>query len=408
MRSLKWNRDDAVRLLRRDLWRYVVQSSQSEEDILMHASHLLQMPSSEVRYLSQLQFVLSDAVGTLLDRMPALSRRLTTTTMKEIEVSAEKIRGPVRWGETLAVRAATGLPNAYVTAPTRRAFDTPENQILKFALHTIAEFGKRTGWHRSMTPGPAQLVRNRVTEADRWSRLRALADVTAAPPTPRGLARVRGSRSRRRYQPALDVIELFQRFIGRLDRDAIRDAIEHHALIVSRDSVLLELRCAFDTIGSLERMGWGRRKPGLVRPPLIYTGQQGQQNLELFFQHTPRQLSSGSLYRDVQKVHGFSSTGGLIPDLVLKTSSGDKVRWLLIEVKGGFVSRTVVDSARTAARDLLAYRRSFNHVLAPQNGPYGIGYAWGAELPPNPEAEILLCTPDKLDAALELALVPTA
>ncbi len=73
--------------------------------------------------------------------MPLLIRRLTTTTNTEVEISAERIRGAIRWSETFAQRAATGLPHVFVTAPTRRAFDTPENQTLAFALHAIAEFG---------------------------------------------------------------------------------------------------------------------------------------------------------------------------------------------------------------------------------------------------------------------------
>ena len=83
---------------------------------------------AEVRYLAQLQFILSEPVGRLLEQMPLLIRRLTTTTNTEVEISAQRIRGAIRWSETFAQRAATGLPHVFVTAPTRRAFDTPENR----------------------------------------------------------------------------------------------------------------------------------------------------------------------------------------------------------------------------------------------------------------------------------------
>ncbi len=50
--------------------------------------------------------------------------------------------------------------------------------------------------------------------------------------------------------------------------------------------------------------------------------------------------------------------------------------------------------------DLLAYRRAFDHVLAPGGRPYGLGVAWGEELTPAAGAEIALCTPDKLGEAI--------
>ncbi len=251
MKDLSWDRSEAIDRLRRDVWRYVTQASKTEEELLLWAAALLQMPPAEVRYLAQLQFILSEPVGRLLEQMPLLIRRLTTTTRTEVEISAERIRGAIRWSETFAQRAATGLPHVFVTAPSRRAFQTPENEILAFALFAIAEFGRRTGWDRSSASGPAQIVAARVAEATKWRQARALIDVPAKLPTPTTIARVRASRNRVRYQAALDVVELYQRYIGRLDRSAIRDAVEHHALIASRDSVLLELECAFGTIRAL-------------------------------------------------------------------------------------------------------------------------------------------------------------
>src|SRR5262245_27204023 len=184
MKSIAWSRDDAITRLRRDIWRYVTQAARTDDDVVLHAAHLLQMPASQVRVLAQLQFILSEPVGRLLEQMPFLVRRLSTTTADEIEISAERIRGAIRWGEAFGYRAATGVPHVFVTAPSRRAYNTPENQILVFALDCIATFGKRTGWHHSTTSGPAEMVRSRVAEATRWLGARAFEDIPANPPTP--------------------------------------------------------------------------------------------------------------------------------------------------------------------------------------------------------------------------------
>ena len=55
--------------------------------------------------------------------------------------------------------------------------------------------------------------------------------------------------------------------------------------------------------------------------------------MEFFYQATPGALSAGS-HTAVQAAHNFSSSGGLIPDLIIKTTSNDETRWLLVEVKG--------------------------------------------------------------------------
>lgn len=72
--------------------------------------------------------------------------------------------------------------------------------------------------------------------------------------------------------------------------------------------------------------------------------------------------------------------------------------WILVEVKG--LDRTVAESARAATQDLLAYRRAFRAALDRQPKPYGLGIAWGESLEPSSSSEIVLCSPDRIDAAL--------
>jgi hypothetical protein len=195
------------------------------------------------------------------------------------------------------------------------------------------------------------------------------------------------------------VVALYQRFLARLDRDAIRQAVENHALVTSRNSVLLELLCAFRIIDALRKLGWQAPPLGLLRPNHIFHGEREGSSLDLFFQHTPSELSKGSIYRNVQRSHTFGSVGGLIPDLVIRVQDQDSTRWVLIEAKG--IERSVDSSAREALSDLLAYRRAFNEVLSTTPEPYGIGVAWGQQLEPIQD-EITLCTPDTLAEAVSL------
>lgn len=399
MISTIWDRAAIITELRREIWRHLTQAAKSEDDILLHAAALLQMSVADIRTVAQLQFVLSNEVKRLLDGMPALARRLTTTTAGDLEASTERILGPIRWPETFSARAASGLPNLFVTAPTRRVYDTPENQLLVFSLAEVAAAGRRTGWHRSRSPEVGDEIRQRVTTARRWQHIRSLTDVQLQPLSGKTIRRVRAGRNRRPYTPVLDVIALYQRFLARLDREAIKQAVENHALVTSRNSVLLELLCAFRTIEALRNLGWQAPPLGLLRPRHIFHGERDSSSLDLFFQHTPSELSKGSIYRNVQQNHTFAAVGGLVPDLVIRVQNHESTHWVLIEAKG--IERSVDNSAREALSDLLAYRRAFNKVLSTTSEPYGIGVAWGQQLEPTRD-EITLCTPDTLAAALSL------
>lgn len=402
MKTVNWNRTQVIADVREDIWRYLTQAAKSEEDVVLDAAALLQMRRSDVRRLAQLQFVLSEDVRDLLDQLPRLARRLNTTTLEELETSAERVRGAIRWSETISTRARDGSSFTLVTAPARRAFNTPENEVLVFALRAIADFGRRTGWHRSTSADVGDEVRRRVAAATRWQSLRALADVPRGVPSERTVARARSGRRRRDYAHALSVRDLHRRFIAQLDLEGIREAVEQHALVVARDSVLLELLCGFTIVRTLSALGWKAGRPSLLRPPLIHHAIKGHSELRLFYQHAPARLSGSSVYRDVQRAHRFGAVGGLIPDFVLTVDDGDTRRQILVEVKG--VERKVEESARAAAFDLLAYRRTFGGALDGQVGPYGIGVAWGANLVSSETEEIILCSPDTLGAAIAHAL----
>jgi hypothetical protein len=402
VKSARWDRGEIIARVRRDIWRHLTAAARNDDDVLLDAAALLQMPAAEVRALAQIHFILSDEVGQLLVEMPLLIRRLTTTTNQELEFSAERVLGAIRWSETFSARAVSGVPNVFVTASARRAYSTPENELLIFVLTAIADFGRRTGWHRSTSADVGNEVRRRVASATRWLHTRALADVTLQAPAPRTVARVRSGRNRRTYRSVLDVVGLYSRFIARLDRGSIREAVERHALVTSRDPVLLELLCAFRIMAGLRDLGWKSSPARLLHPPRLLRAVKDDRVLDLYYQHAPSSLGQSSVYRDIQHAHQFASVGGLIPDLVMRVERPGSVRWLMFEVKG--VERAVEASARAAAFDLLAYRRAFKGTLEKQEGPYAVGIAWGRELDPSSEGEIVFCSPDTIIDALELVL----
>jgi hypothetical protein len=396
MHSLPWVRHDLIVQIKHDVWRYLTPGASIEQELL-EAAALLQLPAFEVRTLGRLQFLISPKLGEFLDELPFLTRRLATTTASEEEWSADRVRGAIQWGRTIGVRHATGIPHLYVTAPARRAYQTPENELMVLILDAVTRLARQTGWHRSSSDAVGRLVSSRVNQAERWLQLRALLEVERRPMTPSKLARIRSGRHRRRYASALAAYDRYRLLADKLDRPAVRAAVEQYGLVSRDDATLFELLCTFRTIDALRRQQWTLTRLGLFGGSLRLRGHRGDVELELTYQATPRALSANSVYGGIQQRHGIAP-GGLRPDLVIRTTSRGVQRWLVIEVKGG--ERSVADSARAAAYDLLAYRTAFAAQLDTQPGVFGLGIAWGAGLKPAFSGGVSLCTPDTIDTAL--------
>lgn len=407
MKSVTWDRQQILESVRSDVWRFVSQAARHESELEPEAAALLQMTARDVRELADIQFVLSSEVSELLRTMPSLVRRLATTTVREEEWSVDRVRGPIQWTPTLSGRLTSGLPHLYVTAPARRAFQTPENEILVHALDAVALVGKRTGWSRSSAPEVGRDVRDRVAQAQRWSHTRMLSDIERRVPDERTIARVRSGRARRRYRPTVDVASLHRTLLRRLDRALLRNLIEHHALAARENDVLLELLSAFRIEAAFKKLGWSVSIPGLVRGGMVLlTAQRDEMTATVWYQHAPPGLSGRSVYGDIQRLHGIA-VGRLRPDFVVRVTSAGSERWLVVEVKG--VQRDVEDSARHAVLDLLAYRRAFGAALDDQTADvYGIGIAWGEQMAPESGSEILLCSPDTVERAFAIALDGTS
>jgi len=397
MRSLPWVRRDLIAEISRDLWRYLTPAASIEHELL-EAAALLRMRPYELRTLGRLQFLISDELDELLRQLPFLVRRLATTSASEEEWSAERVRGAIQWARTIGVRQATGIPHLYVTSPARRAYQTPESELLALVLDAVVTLGRQSGWSRSEKADVGKLVSSRVSGVERWLQTRALLEVERRPMTPTKLARIRSGRHRRRYQAVLDAYDRYRLLAERLDRTTIRNAVETYGLVSRDDATLFELICTFRTIRALRELGWQLDHLGLFAGSLRLRGERGQTRLELTYQATPKRLSQGSTYRATQTAHDIKP-GSLRPDLVIRRYGDTKDKWLLIEAKGG--ERRVEYSARAATFDLLAYRTAFAPVLDKQAGPYGLGVAFGAGLMPSGTAEVMLCTPDGVTAALE-------
>jgi hypothetical protein len=400
MQTLTWRAQDIISQLRDRIWLYLSPASAPQQ--ALEAAALLQMDSVDVLRLARLHFLLSDQAEELLSVVPSLLRRLPTTTLVEEERSTERIRGAVHWQSTLVGRIGTGIPTLVISRPAQRAYQTPENELLVFLLDEIIRLGKQTGWLDKPPTGPAAVVRTRVAEATRWSQSRMLSSVERTRPTPRAISRIRTGRHTRRFRPVLDAWTTYETLIAHLDREALRDIIEKQGLVTSSDSVLFELLCLFGALDSLTELGWRVTPLGLIEGSVQFAAARPGERIRLWYQSTPKPLTTGSLYGQALRAHGLPQSA-LRPDVTLRHTTADGRRnWLLVEAKMG-TRRDLAGSARAALLDLLAYRRAYENALAPQAGAYGLGLAWGRGMSPA-NNEVMLATPDRITESMNLFL----
>jgi hypothetical protein len=397
MRSKTWHRAEQLHRIRDRIWHYLSPSVGEERDLLLEAAALLRLNDVDVIKLARVHFLLSDEVGDLLNELPSLLRRLSTTSAHIEERSTERVRGSIRWPSTFAARRATGLPHIYVTAPARRAFQTNENELLVYVLDAIADVARDLSWESAT--GIGATIRARQQDAARISGNRQLLEIERHTPTPRTVARVRSGRNCRRYAAVLAAYDRHRALIGQLDRTSLRELVEQRALALTDDPILFEISCLFDTIDALQELGWNVDPLALFGGGLRLNARTSSETLMLRYQTTPKELRIASRYVAALKDHELAAQD-LRPDIILehRPTIGQR-RLLIVEVKG---YRKVEHGARAALQNLLAYREAYRDSFDDTSQTaYGLGITWGAELEPAP-SRVMLSTPDHIRTALEL------
>jgi hypothetical protein len=301
-------------------------------------------------------------------------------------------------------RLASGDPHLHVTTAVERAYQTAENELLVHVLDAIVKLATATGWEKPhLRSAPARVVRTHLTEAKRWQSSSMLTPIKRVAPTPRSLARITSGRARVSYSGVVTAYNKLDALVERLDRDAIRSAIEDVGLVTSEEHILFELLTLFRVIAALEKLGWQLQPLGLFRGAVGTRGVSSDgREIELWYQPKAPVLGNLSRYREVLEQHGIRAPHDLRPDFVLRWRSATQAhRTMMIECK---LSTTdgVEKTARGALKDLFLYRQAFRDVIEATGEPYGLGVAWGAGLAPRLGQEIMLCTPDKIDDALSV------
>lgn len=261
MRDRPWDRAEVVKAVADRIWLTLASDSEHLPTVMPQAAAVLQLPRTDVAFLKAFHLALAPEAGSLLETTPQLLRSLRTSTVAELETHPERLRGPVAWGETLALWSRTGSRSTFSTLPVRRDFETPETRLLAGALRAlsraIAETSSLAG-----TTGAGSVLASRALSVRHALATPVMRELSQQQPLT-DLRRVERGRSFTKYEPVIAFWRLADRLNRLEDRGLLREMVERAALVTVNNGALMECLALFHTWQVLEGFGWTSGSPRL-------------------------------------------------------------------------------------------------------------------------------------------------
>jgi hypothetical protein len=164
----------------------------------------------------------------LLDQMHETVRSLAIATTDSPSRCEGEIRGPVLWSETMAARAASpGAANVFICSSPVKAYDTAENQVLRYALTRLKNASRDASLPGNSHAEDDMVRRARFngTRAIRSLEHRTLAGVSNVRPTGRTMQKTRIGNRARTYRPAVSLLEFAQEPV---DAETVAEYCDDH------------------------------------------------------------------------------------------------------------------------------------------------------------------------------------
>jgi len=399
MKTEAWSRPARLDQVRHELWDDLPETVEVAGDDVRLASALLRW-YADIDHLGVLQFLMSDGVDELLVSGPGLIRTLATSSSRFQEITNEQLRGPVLWTETYSLRSASGNPALWVTAPARRDFQTAENRMFTAMLDEVVTLGTymldNVAGATASNAAPAwDVIRARVNEAEHLRQHRSLQEIERSTISARDIIRVKTGRARQRYEPVVAAYEEYATHVNRFEVEMVRDALERVGVDLATDATLMAVLTLLRMIDALPWAGWSARPLGFVQNAVqVRARSADNRKLTLHYREVPEAMRLGA--KDF-------SRGMDQPEMVMRWLSSDGVdRWLTVAC---VLDETAHDGgASTAVERLRSYQQTFAPALAGQKATVGLGVVWGSGLDADLSADVTVCTPDRLPAAVETLL----
>ena len=383
MKTKKWKgREWVLNYLKPHLWRILFTESQANIEYLLEK--ITGLTPEELFLLKKIHFLLSDEVKELLNILPPLMRNLAHSTRKETIECRGMIRGRIDWGLTIKERYSHGFndPSLFICKPASKMYDLPENQLLKFILNEIANFGENIEYLPVITDevldesevrsyvDTIQFRRSAVRKTLKHVQFHNI--TLASSIRPKTLLRARNHRNHN-YRPVVKCYELYENLFLINSADALKKLLEKQLLEPLNNDKLYELYILFKLFEKLELKG-GKLSLGLLKPgrkPTPYVAQYLDENetINVYYQKMPGGCWKDSEYKDIFNFYSLNVSSRR-PDIILEFVDDDY--YCLIEVKRSSRRDYIVDSVYK----VIGYLSDFKNCFPEKKAHNGVLIVW--------------------------------
>lgn len=385
-RSDCWSKEiheKMVRTASKDLWRFIQNNAaeRSAEDLFLE---LTKLSYEDIQKLARIHFLLSNEVQHLVNVVaPSILNRLSKTSINEMHMERGRVNGHIRWDKTYCARAVNGGdPSLFVYSQRSPIFDLPENKVLLYLLYHISRESQKIvdfdleqnifeieEENKLKWTNKIETTSYKISKLLKNPYLKKIGIVHGL--TEKLISSAQKARGQW-YSELSDTAELYYKFEN-YTLQYLKIKIHDKILQPLNRDTLYEISVLFKTINTFKNSGWNEKKAGLIGGGhnIVSILEKNGTNIKIYYQGIPESFKNESKYGELMKNYGLSSRLRR-PDIVVESSSVEKKRYFIIEVKRSSRREYLVDGAYK----ILGYLKDFEKTKNNDTDLKGILVGW--------------------------------
>jgi len=301
------------------------------------AVELLGLPESDLRRVLAVHIMLSRPVRELVAALPTGVRRPLASSARP-RIAGRSVTSGIDWAATFRHRATSSpLGDIWVTRPSNRIFDIPENQVLAWVLRTVEERGLMATAPLGEASGAwTDEIRAMTATVQRARRTAWLESVPATWPGDEVYFRLKADRMGFYQLRVAEAARYLRQLLVAPSAADIVDALSQRYFEPKQDWKLFEIAVLLRITSALNAVGARANATRLfhdnrTRPFAVYRLTSRRQ-VHVWYQTWPPATRPSELNDAIR--HYELPSGGTRPDIVVEVvDSGVSTSALVLELK---------------------------------------------------------------------------